>query len=1789
MSMLIQHHMAAWNAERQFNITTKAKAKKTEKLSSGYKINRAADDAAGLAISEKMRRQIRGLRQGTENAQDGISWVQIGEGALNEAHDILQRMNELTIKAQNGTNTAADREYIQAEFDQLQTELDRISDTTTFNELPIFDPHEPVYDQVCGNIHWDDMEPHEIVAGKNQLIIEYQEEEDPGAAKKTLTLEVPAGSYTTHELIDALDDAAGLDGPIHIEYMGDGRCCANLENGAYIHTISGDLSYLFWETYDGGGYGALIGTTEFEDPDSPAYALKIVENQNDSMEFEIEYFDGSGTDKVEINLFQRALAAGYSAQNTSEGRTLRLTKTQLMNLIDNAVPSKTGLKTDHYGKAIMLSSDLGIITKFKGNMFKIENTNPIYTSTFYDNIQYGYVEQDPAFVVGGAVLTTDSRDKEHNRYYIDSTNNTLVLQPNLTTAATTITIPTKPADANDPANEGYTAQQMVDELNQQFQANGIDGEVRAYLVKAKQRVKFPDGSMPDGSKTATTADRESVGDDYVYFEGVEIRTVKEGPDAIVRIDKDKSTAYDTLFTIKNYNVYGAGLEDATINNETRVDKNAYFQSARNYGATDKITIKNGVNDRFKITLKSKDDSGAYDFDNASGKTYTIDILASGSRSMTGSEIAAEIQKQINNNAELKNRIEAKFESGKVIIRDKEDLTLNNANDKYLNWNTEISITNDGNNVGYRDIFQEKYTYDVNYTVSGRGTLKITNDGNTDGSGMWITINGNREWFPFNGNTTLTGAAAQMNKKTPITFTENARPGSNNPQDFTASGAGYTGVTHWDGDFAQGDSKEVQGKPGLSANEPAKLTMEPKLKSSMKVETGKNDKITLAINGVKKTLTLAAGTYDMDGLAGALQNAINDTTKGFGTGFGGASVDVDSNGYLVITAALPPGSDGKTTSIRSYGQGEEVNTFFDSLNRTQTKASCTTNLKLADNVTLTDGVNDTFSFTYRDSTGSHSVTLNLVPEDDGTTTATFTTAEQLLDRIRDRLTKDKNTDGSAINVEASLTNGCLTLTTKEAGNGTSISYSAVSTDGNADTIFGGLTKPTAARTILNRNVVSKATYTGTRTFSFTLDGTLPPKSVSIAAWDNSVASKRLDKLLNDAFNAQGIRVTASLENGKLCLTKKDAGSGSIHIDYNSGGTAITEGHMFGFEAKPGVTISTENSGKTLVIKGQPGDRISVSYTDSGGTMATKKAVAYIDPRDTTASSYDTCIASGFHSAKYSTVTSVALNKDGIKLDKWNSDLQFTFTEGTGQAGTAKPQKKVDIRLKGKPDANGVTSLADIQAELQAEIDKQVGAGAIEVLLDKDHKLIFKSKKPGAEFQFSDMRSSSYSAAYPDRNKVGGGFFHHVMCRYTTTKGQLDDPADINGDQRAENIFAQGRHNVKLDLTKLKPGVSDTLTLDLTFIADTDHNGTLSAAEKANEAKITLTMKLDPNAAEDDYYDGDSLKKMIQKKLDDAIMSTEVQAAAKNLGVELHEGLIEVDIGRHKTDIYGNMDDVSLSFTITKNPDIAVPHEGYFYIDGIGGNAAYETFYHTVGELIPAYIIGTKNIEKGVVLDENDNEMVFEVDGVEQKVDLSMFEKGVTISAEDIVKELTKQFEADGVPLAAEVTKKGFLKISHKRMGKHTIEKVTGNARDTLFYTEHVDKREKKNPYIRVSSSENDRIDLYSPHFSTTMLRINSCCVSTIKNAEKATERLKAAMSKVSEMRTNFGALQNRIEHTINNNQNKEENTQAAESQIRDADIAKEVMEYSNLNIIQQAGQAILAQANQSRDGMLALLG
>lgn len=141
--MIIQHNIQAMNSSRMLGITTGLQAKSTEKLASGYRINRAADDAAGLAISEKMRKKIRGLNRGQDNTMDGISFVQVGDGAMGQVADMIQRMNVLAVQAANGTNSASDREAIQGEVSHLKKEIDRINETTKFNEMNVFLQDEP--------------------------------------------------------------------------------------------------------------------------------------------------------------------------------------------------------------------------------------------------------------------------------------------------------------------------------------------------------------------------------------------------------------------------------------------------------------------------------------------------------------------------------------------------------------------------------------------------------------------------------------------------------------------------------------------------------------------------------------------------------------------------------------------------------------------------------------------------------------------------------------------------------------------------------------------------------------------------------------------------------------------------------------------------------------------------------------------------------------------------------------------------------------------------------------------------------------------------------------------------------------------------------------------------------------------------------------------------------------------------------------------------------------------------------------------------------------------------------------------------------------------------------------------------------------------------------------------------------------------------------------------------------------------------------------------------------------
>ena len=208
--MVVQHNMSAMNANRMLSGVSSAQSKSTEKLSSGYRINRAADDAAGLSISEKMRGQIRGLNQASTNAQDGISLIQTAEGALNESHSILQRMRELSVQAANGTETDDDREAVQNEIEQLQSELTRISDTTEFNTMKLLDGSQSgskVQVSVSKSAE-SNLKTVDATAQVNKMGAAVAGN-DGGDSKLSVTVLDKNGNATTTEVTVSYDKAAG--------------------------------------------------------------------------------------------------------------------------------------------------------------------------------------------------------------------------------------------------------------------------------------------------------------------------------------------------------------------------------------------------------------------------------------------------------------------------------------------------------------------------------------------------------------------------------------------------------------------------------------------------------------------------------------------------------------------------------------------------------------------------------------------------------------------------------------------------------------------------------------------------------------------------------------------------------------------------------------------------------------------------------------------------------------------------------------------------------------------------------------------------------------------------------------------------------------------------------------------------------------------------------------------------------------------------------------------------------------------------------------------------------------------------------------------------------------------------------------------------------------------------------------------------------------------------------------------------------------------------------------------
>lgn len=461
--MIISRNLSALNINRITNANISAHSKSTEKVSSGYRINLAVDNPVGLAMSETMRRQIRGLMQGTNNTKDGVAFVQIADGAMSEIHDMLQRMNELSIKAADGLCTAVDRAALNAELDQLRTEIDRINSNTAFNELQVFEEHETSYYQICGNKQWSDNERHTITESANELNIHLPD----GYVPKDYTITVPTGTYTTQELMDEIDDALNSMSPSNpgfvFEYTSDGYCNLNFESAegkpTKIEFVDGALAYLIYDFETGGSPATLLGTTEFGfDSNGNPSKLAIRNGENDVLGFYAESAEGSQYISMKLE------PKSYTCDELIDTINSKLDE------IADTIPIAAGIKAEKYennGKYYIqiTGGDTINIVGLKGNMFQYElNSRNPASSVFYDNTIYSNCVKYPASITG-------NRHLDKYPMTISAQNNILKFKVN-NSIEYTITIPL--GNGNAPID--YTVSEIVSIINDQL---GNDAEITA--------------------------------------------------------------------------------------------------------------------------------------------------------------------------------------------------------------------------------------------------------------------------------------------------------------------------------------------------------------------------------------------------------------------------------------------------------------------------------------------------------------------------------------------------------------------------------------------------------------------------------------------------------------------------------------------------------------------------------------------------------------------------------------------------------------------------------------------------------------------------------------------------------------------------------------------------------------------------------------------------------------------------------------------------------------------------------------------------------------------------------------------------------------------------------------------------------------------------------------------------------------------------------------------------------------------------------------------------------------
>lgn len=1738
----IQHNMLMVNADRRMRENAKVKAKSAEKLSSGYRINRAADDAAGLSMSEKMRFMIRGLEQGTENVMDGISWVQIGDGSLEEAHGMLHRMTELAIKASNGTCTDDDRMMMQAEFAHLQKEIDRLTDNTTFNEQHIFQEHEWPYHEIEGSTYWSPTQYHTVREGDNDLVITYAvNENDP---LETATITVDPGKYTTRELVDEIDTAlekAGLlDKGVRFTYTDRGFCNLDLEGGRIIDGVTGGLSYLLYDNFGGGSLGALIGTTRYTDDTTPRFY--ILAGKNNEMTFQVispERKDDGSLEKTPVTV--KLLTGTYSKNGLIQ---------EIKDQIDAQAPGKNIIvEPQPNGNSIRVSSPDYIISEFKGNMFTIDGG--LYTSVFYDNIKYSDdVKRYPAQLQGGFVVRDQNYlsgyDNEGSVFHFQKgVNDTLVLNPN---GRGELVIDMLPMD-------GRNIDAVVNYLQDQLKAftwKDEDGTT-------KQGAALNVSKVVSNSSRAFYANGAYAG--MTRYAGINILSTQMGPDSTVGIDRMKSTAFDTLFTAQRVNNYAT---DATFGgNDSTPDANDYYVGLRNLSGG--VKTEAGKSDAFEIQI----DGGNWETVTLSAGNYSVDTLV----------------------PEIQGKLDAIYGANKLIVaKESNGIKIVAADSDIKGIKLRAHTETDGTkNIAYQEIFQS-VTYKPDYERDGySGTkqkaeillpeVKELNNGKITidaAHGNLIVRVDEYMAGAHDHSVNLTGSwtlaelkqkieDAMPTKEVPITFNPLNDHGYTTTTTAAAS-VDRVGETRSDAsrysNYRQQTGYTPPGEGGdmaMEGNKPAVMTFAAALDSTVEI-TSANKDFNFTLNGTYHTIDLTtlggSGTYSRDDFVNKLQAAVTAELGGKAPdAHGGMEVKLNSSNRLELTAGLkidgggvwPGGATDITMEVSQKGG------FIYNLHDTSTSAKASLG---ATSKSDQPGSYTTYRTINNGFTGSGTLDLKLekpggVVQNISVTINGATSREDLRSQLNNYFRDN------GLNLTASIDSYDLAIETTGSWKGDGYKLSIETGAGKSsiqEKMFGDasdsykMEKKTGIKVTTNQ-AMQKApiVFQSAQSFQISVDGS------DITATINAGTYNDWDAMVTEIQRAVGGSVTVTRTNsGQLSFetVSKNGKESKISLSYQNNSALST---IFGAQKIAGVTadfdvIETDASGNPkkvqLRLKRKPSDETDANdkgkiYVESNVSNSTyHKAGSFIMPIPEYS---DPTPKPGHHSNLHSFMQGRALKpvNGEIEINQYNKKLSFYFSENYENTGNTPKLISFDMD-EGKYDSE------TLKKKLQDKLDQATGGDHKLNVVLQNGGLRIEAVKAGSKYRIhTDSETTSL--------RPSGGFYDNILCGNELSNQKVNLVTDEEGKQDGGHVYAMGRQDVKNKVTKIQRDGNDELSLEFT---------TPTGMHK-------LEMILDPG-----YYNSDDLVKQIQMKLDEALEKK-----------GLPKGLVEAVVGYQEPGtqpIIGSLDDRALAFKLSDK--VAAPQNGTYKIEAIGGTAAFSVFYQTEGDIARAYVMGGQDITNGVTIKEGQNTLSVDVDGDSYEIELT---PGYYAKADDLIKNVNDKLKEAGAPLKA-YEDGGRLKLMHSKYGKHTINHLSGSVKNQLFFTETGEWAGDQPMRLRASGASGDWIDVDKPWMDTSSLGINTLTIEKIKNAQKAITRVKQAVTKVSEVRSYFGALQNRLESTVRNNQNKVENTTAAESHIRDADISKEAVENSIHNILEQSGVSVMAQIMQNSKMAIQLL-